>query len=108
MSTYSVTSIPLAPVPGAHGGTGTFQSSNWLAAPSSVPPPGNLAFFGKWVNVKTMLFAIADDVVPNWFGVAVPPAITDFTHAHIFFHPTPAQANYVDAEYKTKAGLWPH
>jgi hypothetical protein len=107
VSTYPVTSISLAPRPGEHSGTGTFQSSNWLVVPSSVPPPGNLAFFGKWVDIRTMLFAIADDVVPNWFGVAVPPRITDFTHAHVFFHPTPAQAGYVDADYKTKSGLWP-
>jgi hypothetical protein len=95
-------------VPGAHGGTGTFQNSNWLVVPGSVPPPGNLAFFGKTVKVTTMLFAIADDVVPNWFGVAVPSGITDFTKAHVFFHPTTAQAGYVDADYKTKSGLWPH
>ncbi|MBV9197287.1 MAG: hypothetical protein JO168_24390 [Solirubrobacterales bacterium] len=91
MTNFTLTPITLASVPDVHSGTGTFQSNNWLVAAASVPPPGNLAFFGKTVNVTTMLFQIADAVVPNWFGVAVPPGITDFTNVNLFFHPTPAQ-----------------
>jgi hypothetical protein len=49
-------------------------------------------------------FALSEDVVPNWFGVAVPDGLTSFEHVHLFFHPTPSQAGYVDANYKSKAG----
>jgi hypothetical protein len=107
MGAFTVSPIDLAPMAGVHHGTGTFQDSIWLVAPASVPPPGRLAFFGKTVHVTTMLFEIADKVVPNWFGVAVPSGIEDFTKPHLFFHPTPAQAGYIDSQYPTKAGKWP-
>ncbi len=107
MSKYAVTSIPLAPIPGIHSGTGTFQNPNWLVVPSSVPGSANLQFVGQWVQVTTMLFQISDPVVPNWFGVAIPHGITDFSKAHIFFHPMPAQAGYLDTDYASKSGLWP-
>ncbi len=107
MSKYAVTSIPLAPITGIHSGTGTFQNPNWLVVPSSVPGSANLQFVGQWVQVTTMLFQISDNVVPNWFGVAIPQGITDFSKAHIFFHPMPAQAGYLDTDYGSKSGLWP-
>lgn len=104
---YPVTQISLAPVPGVHNGTGTWNDARWVVIPGSVPPPGDLAFTGQSVDVTTMLFAISANVVPNWFGVAVPKGITEFGNAHIFFHPTPGQAQYVDADYKDKTGKWP-
>ena len=104
---YTVTQIDLAPIPNVHGGTGTHQSTNWVVDPASVPGSGNLAFLGLDAEVTTLLFAIADNVVPNWFGVAVPRGISDFTRPHLFFHPTPGQAGYVDGDYRTKSGLWP-
>jgi hypothetical protein len=58
-----------------------------------------------------MLFAIDAAVVPNWFGVIVPSVFNnpyvDFTTPNIFFHPTPSQAGYVDADYVYKSGKWP-
>jgi hypothetical protein len=90
-----------------HNGTGTHQNSNWLVVPSSVPGAGKLQFIGNWVQVTAMLFQLNANVVPNWFGVAVPHGITDFTKAHIFFHPMPAQAGYLDSDYPTKSGKWP-
>src|SRR5665213_96406 len=107
MSLYTVTSIPLAPIAGIHSGTGTHQNSNWLVVPASVPGTANLQFSGAWVQVTTMLFQLNASVVPNWFGVAIPNGITDFTKANIFFHPLPAQAGYKDSDYPTKAGMWP-
>jgi len=104
MSLYTVSSIPLAPIVGLHAGTGTHQDSKWLVVPSSVPGTGELQFVGQWVQVTTMLFQLNAKVVPNWFGVAIPHGITDFTKVHIFFHPMPAQAGYVDADYFTKGG----
>jgi hypothetical protein len=113
MSQYTLTEITLALIPNAHGGTGTHFSTNWVVDPGSVPGSGLLAFNGLDVEVTTRLFMIADRVVPNWFGVAVPFGISDFTRAHIFFHPTPGQAGYndgdyfSDSDYSTKLGLWP-
>ncbi len=54
-----------------------------------------------------MLFQLDAQVVPNWFGVAIPNGILDFTKPNIFFHPIPAQAGYNDADYPTKTGNWP-
>jgi hypothetical protein len=107
MSGYPVTQISLDAIPGVHNGTGTWHDSLWVVVPDSVPPPGLLAFTGEPLGVTTMLFAIADNVVPNWFGVAVPSGITEFGNAHIFFHPTPAQAGYLDGDYPAKKGKWP-
>jgi len=104
MSLYTVSSIPLAPIDDLHSGTGTHQDSKWLVVPSSVPGMGKLQFVGQWVQVTTMLFQLNAKVVPNWFGVAIPHGITDFTKVNIFFHPMPAQAKYVDADYFTKGG----
>jgi hypothetical protein len=108
MGAYTVSSIPLPPIAGVHGGTGDHTDTIWVVDPNSVPPPGNLRFSGLDVAVTTMLFQLDDpNVVPNWFGVAVPRGIQDFTRPHIFFHPTPGQANYVDSDYPTKSGKWP-
>ncbi len=108
MGTYTVSSIPLPPIAGVHAGTGDHTDTIWIVDPNSVPPPGNLRFSGLDVAITTMLFQLDDPtVVPNWFGVAVPPGIQDFTRPHIFFHPTPGQANYVDSDYPTKSGKWP-
>jgi len=41
-------------------------------------------------------------VVPNWFGVALPDGPLDLAfdvHVIIYFHPTPAQATYNDNDY---------
>ena len=104
---YPLASIPLAPIPGVHTGTGTVATTSWVVEPETVPGSGLLAFTGRDVSVTTLLFQIADDVVPNWFGVACPRGMTGFGNVHVFFHPTPAQAGYVDADYRTKAGKWP-
>jgi hypothetical protein len=44
-----------------------------------------------------------DAFSPNWFGVAVPEGITDFTNVVIYFHPTPGQAGYDDHDYASKS-----
>ena len=54
-----------------------------------------------------MLFQLDAPVVPNWFGVAIPNGVLDFTKPNLFFHPIPAQAGYNDADYPTKTGKWP-
>lgn len=45
------------------------------------------------------------NVVPNWFGAAIPNGIQDFSKANIFFQPTPSQAGYKDTDYPTNAGM---
>ena len=57
--------------------------------------------------MTTRLFAINQNVVPNWFGVGVPHIVTDWSKPNIFFHPIPGQDGYVDADYPTKSGKWP-
>jgi hypothetical protein len=107
MSVYTVSSIDLAPLPGFHDGTGTFHDSKWVVVPESVPGSGKVLFRGQDTTVTTMLFQLDANVVPNWFGVGVSNELTDFTHPHIFFHPMPAQAGYLDSDYPTKTGKWP-
>jgi hypothetical protein len=49
---------------------------------------------------------VAANVVPNWFGVAVPDNITDFRNVILYFHPNPSQsgAGYSTRDYQTKSG----
>jgi hypothetical protein len=111
MSLYQVSSIDLAAIDGVHLGTGSQQRRDWVVDPVSVSPPGNLRFTGADTSYTSMLFAIDAAVVPNWFGVIVPSGFSnpyvDFTTPNIFFHPTPGQAGYVDADYASKSGKWP-
>jgi hypothetical protein len=104
---YTVTETTLAAVPKVHQGTGTHRATNWVVNPTTVPGSGLMTFSGLDGQVTTKLFAIADAVVPNWFGVALPAGLSDFTRPHIFFHPTPGQAGYLDGDYWKKSGKWP-
>lgn len=103
---YTVSSIPLDPIPNVHSGTGTHTDRIWVVDPDSVAGSGALQFIAWDVQVSSFLFQLDSSDVPNWFGVAVPRGVRDFTHLHIFFHPLPAQAGYVDALYGSKGGLW--
>jgi hypothetical protein len=107
MTDYTVTQRTLDPIDGVHQGTGTQSLNDWLLDPTSVAGSGPLAFVKGDMTTTTMLFEIDAPVVPNWFGVAVPSGITSFTDPVLYFHPTPAQAGYVDADYATKTGKWP-
>jgi len=105
--TYTLGETTLAPIPGIHGGTGTQRATNWVVDPGSVPGSAAMTFSGLDAQVTTKLFAIGAAVVPNWFGVAVPAGLSDFSRPHIFFHPTPGQAGYIDGDYAHKTGKWP-
>jgi hypothetical protein len=68
-----------------------------------------LMFFGKPINpigIDVWVYELNRSVVPKWFGVAVPPGLTEFTRPHVFFHPTPGQAGYNDKDYPTLTGKW--
>jgi hypothetical protein len=107
MTPYTVSQRTLDPIDGVHQGTGTQCLTDWLLDPTSVAGSTPLAFVKGPMQTTTMLFEIASPVVPNWFGVAVPSGITSFTDPVLFFHPTPSQAGYVDADYAAKTGKWP-
>jgi hypothetical protein len=116
MAAYTVSSIPLSPISGIHNGTGDQHNPGFATVvPASVPGNAELQFVGEDVRVTTMLFALNSNVVvPNWFGVAVPDGIQDFTRPNIFFHPTPGQVKdahgnpiYPDSAYPTKGAHWP-
>jgi hypothetical protein len=112
MGLYTVSQSPLAPMPGSHNGTGQqHDPGRAVVVAETVPGSGPLQFSGMDLSITTMLFVLNANVVPNWFGVAVPDGLTDFTRPNIFFHPTPGQAGYSDAAYPTKGGpkntLWP-
>jgi hypothetical protein len=107
MTDYTVTQRALDPIDGVHLGTGTHKLNDWAVDPTSVAGSGPLAFAKGDMTSTAMLFAIDAPVVPNWFGVSVPSGIRSFTDAVLYFHPTPAQAGYVDADYANKSGKWP-
>jgi len=107
MTDYTVSQRTLDPIEGVHRGTGAHSISDWMIDPASVAGSDPLAFLQGTMQSTAMLFAIDAPVVPNWFGVSVPSGITSFTDPVLFFHPTPAQAGYVDADYAAKTGKWP-
>lgn len=109
---FTVASISLAAIPNIHSGTGRHTAQGPVVQPDTVPGSGPLNFDTVNRTVTTLLFELQEngtlaDVVPNWFGVAVPSGSVDFSNVHIFFHPEPAQAGYKDSDYPTKTGLWP-
>jgi hypothetical protein len=107
MTEYTVSQRTLDPIDGVHQGTGAQSLNDWVLDPVSVAGSGPLAFVKADMRTTTLLFEIDAPVVPNWFGVAVPSGITSFTDPVLFFHPTPLQAGYVDADYAGKRGKWP-
>jgi hypothetical protein len=112
VSPFDIEPLHLDPIPGYHNGTGSHGRRQMIVDPGSVPGTGKLQFLAANVHVATMLFQINQQVVPNWFGVAIPDNVTDFSSPNIFFHPLPAQAGYIDADYFSKTGrasgpIWP-
>jgi hypothetical protein len=79
--------------------------------PLSPSDSSDLAFLQDDLSFSTLLYELADlqnnavdggESSPNWFGVAVPEGITDFSNVVIYFHPTPQQAGYMDPDYPSK------
>jgi hypothetical protein len=94
-------------------GTGRQQASNkHLLNITTVNGSGDFAYLHDDVSFATLLYELVDltnnpvdgnKFSPNWFGVAVPEGITDFTNVVIYFHPTPGQAGYDDSNYAAKS-----
>ena len=76
----------------------------WSPVESSLASEMQFRWTGVSGSGDVFFFELDEDVVPNWFGVLIPTSTRNFRHIHIFFHPTPAQAGYRDANYKSKAG----
>ena len=107
VSPFFIQPIALPAMPTIHEGTGFHQIRRTIVLPTSVPGSGKLQFQSVDCTTTTMLFELEAQKVPNWFGVGIPPLVTDFSKPIIYFHPTPAQANYKDSDYPTKTGKWP-
>ena len=73
-----------------------------MLLPASVAA-GALQFSTQNAGITSLLFQLNTSSAPNWFGVAVPQGIVDFSRVHVFFHPIPQQAGYQDADYAHKA-----
>ena len=94
-------------------GTGKQPASNkHLLDRTSVSGGGVFSYLHSDVSFSTLLYELVDltnsplngnQFSPNWFGVAVPDGITDFTNVVIYFHPTPGQAGYDDGDYQAKS-----
>ncbi len=94
-------------------GTGKQQALNkHLLDRTSVSGGGVFSYLHSDVSFSTLLYELVDltnnplngnQFSPNWFGVAVPNGITDFTNVVIYFHAKPGQAGYVDNDYQAKS-----
>lgn len=95
-----------------HGTKRQQVSNKHLLNRASVSGSGNFTYLHDDVSFATLLYELVDltnnpvdgnKFSPNWFGVAVPEGITEFTNVVIYFHPTPGQANYFDSDYAAKS-----
>jgi hypothetical protein len=112
---FTVQFTPLIPDPVVGKftrGTGHAQVSNKNLVVAPVPASGPFTFHNDDVSYSGLLYELVDmqnnpvagdQFSPNWFGVAVPDALTDFTNVIIYFHPTPNQAGYKDPDYASKS-----
>jgi hypothetical protein len=106
---------PPAPAPAGKGEIRPLTNTSGLATAVDqstwAPIEASLVseFVFRWTGIagkgRIFYFERTDKVVPRWFGVLVPEGLGNFDKAHIFFHPTPAQAGHSDAQYHT-GGSW--
>lgn len=93
-------------------GAGDHSCSYYLLLDDPALDPADktsdLQFESRQIAFTALLYELRDgesaaQVVPNWFGVAVPDGITDFRNVIIYFHPSPGQAGYDKDEYWFKS-----
>jgi hypothetical protein len=61
-------------------------------------------------SIRNFLIEVRKSGGKFWVGVAVPANTTDFTRAHVFFHPTVVQRGVIvadDKDYPSFTGGWP-
>lgn len=85
--------------------SGSYSFTSPLVDPSVVTRSVDLNFYAAVTNFDVYVFQIEEQVIPNWFAVVVPKGVSDLGNVHIFFHPLPGHAGYVDAQYQAK-GNW--
>lgn len=85
-------------------GTSLVDAAVWT--PNELSLTRDLVF--GWTSAvgrgSVQFFQLYDQVAPNWFGVLIPEGVTATNDVMVFFHPTPSQAGYEDADYGSKAG----
>ena len=128
-SAFHLARIDLGPVtavedpgqPQVSLGSGPHRTAGKLLATSPVFSNAVVNFQNTDVSVRLILYELRDQneqpaaVEPNWFGVAVPDGINDYSRPIFYFHPTPGQNNYIDAptvppdgsEYHAKTAVGP-
>jgi hypothetical protein len=121
-NTYHLERIVLAPVkavedsgqPQVSRGSGPQTTLGKLLAKSPVASNSIVNFQNDDVNIKLILYELRDQneqpasLEPNWFGVAVPDGLNDYSKPIFYFHPTPGQNNYIDVpDYHAKKAAGP-
>lgn len=92
----------LRPMRGAGDLASRVEAVTWTPVESSLVREMVFSWTGVSGGGRIHYFELDENVVPRWFGVLVPDGTADFRRVHLFFHPTPSQAGYKDAQY---AGL---
>lgn len=106
------------PIPPATSGTGNIRpmtntsglapavdQTTWTPIEASLVSEMVFQWTGVTGKGKISYFELDENVVPRWFGVLAADGESSFDKAHIFFHPTPAQAGYNDPQYQG-LGKW--
>ncbi len=67
-----------------------------------------LSYRALLYELRNKVTGVTSNIVPNWFGVAIPNPddfdLSSDVYVVIYFHPTPGQAHYRDADYFAKNG----
>ncbi|UCE31546.1 MAG: hypothetical protein JSW68_00870, partial [Burkholderiales bacterium] len=95
----------LRPMTNASGLANAVNDTVWAPIETSLASEFVFRWTGTAGKGRIAYFELADKVVPRWFGTLVPEGTVGFDKAHIFFHPTPAQAGYADSQYHSR-GNW--
>src|SRR5262245_46858226 len=70
---------------------------------------GMLQEISQTGRIREFLFEMTKDGETYWIGAAVPQGTSNFSKAHVFFHPTVIQNGHVradDRDYPTFTGGW--
>jgi hypothetical protein len=82
------------------------ESTSWSPVEASLVSDVVFEWTGVTGKGTISYFQLDEAVVPKWFGVLIPEGVSSFDKIHLFFHPTPAQAGFQDADYQG-LGNWP-
>src|SRR5262245_18118114 len=96
----------IRPMANTAGFATSVDQTTWTPIESSLTSEMVFQWTGVGGKGSIYYFELDENVVPRWFGVLVPEGTSTFDSVHIFFHPTPAQAGYRDADYHG-LGNWP-